>query len=48
MALDEVILGFRQHGIQVNVLGLNATSTALVDRFGAYNKSDTMDILSDH
>ncbi len=31
-ALDKVILGFRQRGVQVDVLGLNAASATLVDR----------------
>ncbi|HEH8409873.1 TPA: SulP family inorganic anion transporter [Pseudomonas aeruginosa] len=47
-ALDKVVLGFRQRGVQVDVLGLNAASATLVDRFGAYDKPGAVDILSDH
>ncbi len=47
-ALDKVVLGFRQRGVEVDVLGLNAASTALVDRFGAHDKPGAVDVLSSH
>lgn len=47
-ALDKVVLGFRQRGIEVDVLGLNAASTALADRFGAHDKPGAVDIPSGH
>ncbi|GAB7132600.1 SulP family inorganic anion transporter [Pseudomonas aeruginosa] len=47
-ALDKVVLGFRQRGVQVDVLGLNAASATLVDRFGAYDKPGAVDILPGH
>ncbi|MCO3059894.1 SulP family inorganic anion transporter, partial [Pseudomonas aeruginosa] len=47
-ALDKVVLGLRQRGVTVDVLGLNAASATLVDRFGAHDKPGAVDLLSDH
>ncbi|MGT4700546.1 hypothetical protein PDB1_05757 [Pseudomonas aeruginosa] len=43
-----VVLGLRQRGVQVDVLGLNAASATLVYRFGAYDKQGAVDILGDN
>jgi len=37
-ALDKVVLKFRQQGAEVTVLGLNAASATLVDRFAVHDK----------
>ena len=39
-ALDKVVLKFRREGTQVEVVGLNAASATLVDRFGVHDKHD--------
>lgn len=37
-ALDKVVLRFKREGRQVEVIGLNAASATLVDRFGVHDK----------
>ena len=39
-ALDRVVLKFRKHGAQVDVVGLDAASELLVDRLGAHRDAD--------
>lgn len=46
-ALDKVVLKFRREGTEVEVLGLNAASATLVDRFGVHDK-DGADLLPGH
>ncbi|MFN3304069.1 MAG: SulP family inorganic anion transporter [Roseateles sp.] len=40
-ALDKVVLKFRRDGADVEVLGLNAASSTMVERFGLLNKGGT-------
>jgi SulP family sulfate permease len=42
-ALDKVVLKLRRRGTVVNVEGLNAASTTIVDRFGQHDKVDAPD-----
>ena len=39
-ALDRVVFKYRRHGAQVEVVGLNPTAQALVDRLGVHDKRD--------
>lgn len=39
-ALDKVVRRFRREGAEVEVLGLNAASATMVERFGAHHKAD--------
>ncbi|MDX5363919.1 MAG: SulP family inorganic anion transporter [Pseudazoarcus pumilus] len=39
-ALDRVVMKFRRHGVQVQVIGLNEASRTLVDRFGVHDKPE--------
>jgi sulfate permease, SulP family len=47
-ALDKVVIKFRREGAEVEVLGLNAASATIVDRFGVYDKPDAIDTLMSH
>lgn len=47
-ALDKVVLKFRREGSQVEVIGLNAASATMVDRFGVHDKDGDADLLADH
>ncbi|NKB47053.1 MAG: STAS domain-containing protein [Legionellales bacterium] len=47
-ALDKVVMKFRREGVQVDIIGMNAASATLVDRFGEHHKSDTTQLLTDH
>ncbi len=47
-ALDKVVMKFRREGAEVDVIGLNAASRTLVDRFGLHDKSDIVDLLEGH
>ena len=39
-ALDKVVLKFRRDGADVEVLGLNAASSTMVERFGLLHRSE--------
>jgi SulP family sulfate permease len=39
-ALDKVVLKFRRHGAQVQVIGLNAASAAMVGDLGTHHRAD--------
>jgi SulP family sulfate permease len=39
-ALDQVVLKFRRHGMEVVVLGANAASASMIDRFALHDKSE--------
>ena len=39
-ALDKVVLRYRREGAAVEVVGLNAASATLIDRFGVHDKAD--------
>ncbi len=47
-ALDKVVLKFRREGTAVDVLGLNAASTSLVNRFATHDKSDAAHPVTGH
>lgn len=47
-ALDKVVLKFRREGTEVEVIGLNAASATMVDRFAVHDKSGADDILLGH
>jgi SulP family sulfate permease len=47
-ALDKVVLKFRREGAEVEVIGMNAASATLVDRFGVHDKDGATDILMGH
>lgn len=47
-ALDKVVLKFRREGIAVDVIGLNAASATLVDKFGVHDKGAADDLLLGH
>ena len=42
-ALDKVVFKLRKQGSVVEVIGLNAASATIVDRFGEYHKTSTVD-----
>lgn len=44
-ALDNIILRFREAGVSVKVLGLNAPSATLVERFGLHDKPEAKEHL---
>ena len=37
-ALDKVVLKYRRHGVEVEVIGLNAASAHMLDRFAVHDK----------
>ena len=39
-ALDRVVLKARRHGLDVEVVGLNAASATMVERFATHDKAD--------
>ncbi|UYK77073.1 SulP family inorganic anion transporter [Xanthomonas sacchari] len=43
-ALDQVVMKFRRHGAQVQVLGLNPDSAAIVGRLGTHHREDAQRI----
>lgn len=47
-ALDKVVLKFRRDGATVDLVGLNAASRTLVDRYAVHDKSDVEAILGGH
>ncbi len=47
-ALDKVVLKFRREGTEVEVIGLNAASATMVDRFAVHDKNGADDILLGH
>ena len=47
-ALDKVVIKFRREGTEVEVLGLNAASATIVDRFGVHDKPDAIDKIMGH
>lgn len=47
-ALDKVVLKFRREGTEVEVLGLNAASATLVDKFAVHDKDGADDVLLGH
>jgi SulP family sulfate permease len=47
-ALDKVVIKLRREGTEVEVLGLNAASATIVDRFGVHDKDNATDLMSGH
>ncbi|MGJ8689222.1 MAG: SulP family inorganic anion transporter [Gammaproteobacteria bacterium] len=47
-ALDKVVIKFRREGAEVEVIGLNAASATMVDKFGEFDKGNSDDILLGH
>jgi len=47
-SLDKVVLKLRRLGIAVEVIGLNAASATLVDKFAIHNKPEAIDRLLHH
>ena len=47
-ALDKVVLKFRREGTEVEIVGLNAASATLVDRFALHDKPDAVEQLMGH
>ncbi|NOQ81488.1 MAG: STAS domain-containing protein [Methylophaga sp.] len=42
-ALDKVVIKFRREGAEVEVIGLNAASTTIIDRFGVHDKPEEIE-----
>jgi SulP family sulfate permease len=47
-ALDKVVLKFRREGTEVEIIGLNAASATIVDKFAVHDKSDAVANLIGH
>ena len=47
-AIDKVIIKFRREGTEVELLGLNEASQAMVEKFGVHDKSDVNTNLGVH
>jgi len=47
-ALDKVVLKFRREGTEVEVIGLNAASATMVDKFAVHDKDGADDMLMGH
>ncbi|NQW80624.1 MAG: SulP family inorganic anion transporter [Polaromonas sp.] len=47
-ALDKVVLKFRREGTDVEVIGLNAASRTMVDKFAVHDKDGADDVLIGH
>jgi SulP family sulfate permease len=47
-ALDKVILKFRREATEVEVIGLNAASATMVDKFAVHDKDGADDLLMSH
>lgn len=47
-ALDKVMIKFRQQGVTVELVGLNAPSKAIVERLAIYDKPDAATAAAAH
>lgn len=47
-SLDKVVIKFRREGTEVELLGLNAASATLVDKFAVHNQPDAVEKLMGH
>ncbi len=47
-ALDKVVIKFRREGTDVKIIGLNAASATMIDRFGVHDKPEAVDQLMAH
>ncbi|MGB7087388.1 MAG: SulP family inorganic anion transporter [Phormidesmis sp.] len=48
IAIDKVVLKFRAHGSEVNLVGLNEASATLIERLAVHDKPDAMALVGDH
>lgn len=47
-AVDDVMLKFRRHGVEVNLQGVNEASAYMIDRFGVQDKDDAPQSVGSH
>lgn len=47
-ALDKVVINFRRHGVEVDIVGLNEASATLVDRLAVHDKPEAVEDLTSH
>ena len=48
-ALDTVVIKFRREGTEVEIIGLNAASATIVDKFGVHDKPEDVEkMMSGH
>lgn len=47
-AIDKVVIKFRRHGAEVDLVGLNEASATLLNKLGVHNKSEALDKLASH
>jgi SulP family sulfate permease len=48
-ALDKVVIKFRREGAEVDVIGMNAATSTIVDRFGVHDKPEEIEkVLGGH
>ena len=47
-ALDKVVLKFRRHGADVEIVGLNEASETLVSRHGVHDKTEDLELATGH
>ncbi len=47
-ALDKVVLKFRRHGAEVEIVGLNEASETLVSRHGVHDKTEDLELATGH
>jgi SulP family sulfate permease len=47
-AIDKVVLKFRRHGAEVELLGVNEASQSLLNRLATHNQPDALDKLANH
>jgi SulP family sulfate permease len=47
-AIDRVVLKFRRHGAEVELLGVNEASQSLLNRLATHNDPDALNNLADH
>lgn len=47
-AIDKVVIQFRRHGAEVELVGLNEDSALLLDKLAAHNRPDALERLASH
>ncbi|WP_036485770.1 SulP family inorganic anion transporter [Myxosarcina sp. GI1] len=47
-ALDKIVINFRRHGIDVELVGLNEASATLVDKLAVHDKPEALEDLASH
>lgn len=47
-AIDKVIIKFRREGTEVELIGLNEASQAMIEKFGVHDKPDADQSLGAH